>query len=86
MRRLDWMMARLDGLALCHRISEQETSDPPFIILLTARSETGDIVAALEADTDEAKQTRVQETLRAADKQMADAVKAKRDTLKREDE
>ena len=43
-------------------------------------------VAALEADTDEAKQTRVQETLRAADKQMADAVKAKRDTLKREDE
>ena len=50
---LDWMMPRLDGLALCHRIREQETSDPPFIILLTARSETGDIVAALEAEAND---------------------------------
>ncbi|MCZ6888370.1 MAG: diguanylate cyclase [Gammaproteobacteria bacterium] len=46
---LDWMMPRLDGLDLCRRIRAIETSDPPFIILLTARNETEDIVTALEA-------------------------------------
>ncbi len=46
---LDWMMPRLDGLALCQRIREHKSDDPPFIILLTSRSETGDIVAGLKA-------------------------------------
>lgn len=46
---LDWMMPRLDGLALCRRIRREESSDPPFIILLTGRGETEDIVKALEA-------------------------------------
>lgn len=50
---LDWMMPKLDGLQLCKRIREQETSDPPFIILLTARTETEDIVAALEAQAND---------------------------------
>lgn len=46
---LDWMMPRLDGLALCRRIRREESSDPPFIVLLTGRGETEDIVKALEA-------------------------------------
>jgi two-component system cell cycle response regulator len=46
---LDWMMPRLDGISLCQRIRATESSDPPFIILLTARTETADIVAGLEA-------------------------------------
>jgi len=46
---LDWMMPNLDGLNLCRRIREQETSNPPFIIVLTARTDSKDIVAALEA-------------------------------------
>lgn len=50
---LDWMMPRLDGLQLCKRIRQQETSDPPFIILLTARTGTEDIVAALEAEAND---------------------------------
>ncbi len=46
---LDWEMPKLDGLALCQRIRQQQSSNPPFIILLTARCETGDIVAGLDA-------------------------------------
>lgn len=46
---IDWEMPRLDGLGLCKRIREVETKNPPFIILLTSRSETDDVVAGLEA-------------------------------------
>ncbi len=46
---LDWMMPRLDGLGLCRRIRQSVSSDPPFIILLTARNETDDVVAGLDA-------------------------------------
>ncbi|MCP4409215.1 MAG: SpoIIE family protein phosphatase [Gammaproteobacteria bacterium] len=50
---IDWMMPKLDGLALCKRIRRQHSGDPPFIILLTARSETVDIVTGLEAGANE---------------------------------
>ncbi|BCG64346.1 MAG: two-component system, HptB-dependent secretion and biofilm response regulator [Methyloprofundus sp.] len=46
---IDWEMPRLDGLGLCQRIRAQNQNNPPFIILLTARSETDDVVAGLEA-------------------------------------
>jgi len=46
---IDWMMPILDGIALCQRIQEQETSNPPYIILLTAKNQTTDIVSGLEA-------------------------------------
>jgi len=46
---LDWEMPNLDGIALCHRIRLNECSDPPYIILLTARQEKGDIVKGLES-------------------------------------
>lgn len=45
---LDWEMPKLSGLELCKRIRKQESSNPPFIILLTARSHTDDIVSGLE--------------------------------------
>ncbi len=44
---LDWEMPKLDGLALCQRIRLQASDDPPYIILLTARSGTADIVEGL---------------------------------------
>lgn len=50
---LDWMMPKLDGLALCQRIRDQESQDPPFIVLLTARTETDDIVTGLDAGANE---------------------------------
>jgi diguanylate cyclase (GGDEF)-like protein len=46
---LDWEMPKLNGLALCQKIREVETSNPPYIILLTGRSQTEDIVKGLKA-------------------------------------
>ncbi len=46
---VDWEMPLLDGVGLCQRIRQQVTNNPPFIILLTARTETDDVVKGLEA-------------------------------------
>lgn len=46
---IDWVMPKLNGLELCQRIRQQINDNPPFIILLTARSETEDVVAGLQA-------------------------------------
>lgn len=46
---LDWVMPELDGLSLCRRVREHNTSDPPYVILLTGKGETNDIVEALDA-------------------------------------
>jgi len=45
---IDWEMPRLTGLALCQRIRRQAGTDPVYIILLTSRNETIDIVTGLE--------------------------------------
>lgn len=45
---IDWEMPNLNGLELCKRIREQTTANPPYIILLTARNNTEDIVKGLE--------------------------------------
>jgi two-component system cell cycle response regulator len=46
---LDWNMPVLEGLEICRRLRKKETADPSYIILLTGRSEKGDIVQGLEA-------------------------------------
>lgn len=46
---LDWEMPRLNGTDLCRRIRELETQDPAYIILLTGRTDTGDIVEGLQS-------------------------------------
>nr|WP_242482251.1 response regulator [Thiocystis violacea] len=45
---LDWEMPTLDGVDLCRRIRARETADPPYIIMLTIRQATADVVEALE--------------------------------------
>jgi two-component system cell cycle response regulator len=45
---LDWEMPEINGLALCKKIREEDTSNPPYIILLTGRSDTEDIVTGLK--------------------------------------
>jgi DNA-binding response OmpR family regulator len=50
---LDWMMPRLDGLTVCQRIRAVETEQPPYIIMLTTRNESNDIVKALLAGADD---------------------------------
>lgn len=49
----DWMMPEMDGVELIRRIRERPDKGYPFIILLTARSETEDIVVGLEAGGDD---------------------------------
>jgi two-component system, cell cycle response regulator len=46
---LDWNMPVLDGLEVCRRLRALGSPDPPYVILLTGRTEKGDIVHGLEA-------------------------------------
>lgn len=50
---LDVMMPKIDGLEVCRRIKEDPTLPFIAIILVTAKGETNDIVAGLEAGADE---------------------------------
>jgi two-component system, cell cycle response regulator len=46
---LDWNMPGVDGLEICRRLRRQNKSNPPYLIILTARGEKSDIVDGLEA-------------------------------------
>ena len=50
---LDWMMPELDGVEVCRRIRTLQTDQPPYIIMLTAKSEKKNIVTGLEAGADD---------------------------------
>jgi serine phosphatase RsbU (regulator of sigma subunit) len=46
---VDWEMPKINGIDLIKLIRLQHTSTPPYIILVTARSDTLDIVAGLDS-------------------------------------
>jgi len=46
---LDWQMPEMNGIEVCQRIREIDTSDPPYLIVLTSKDEKKDIVKGLEA-------------------------------------
>ncbi|MDD5309546.1 MAG: diguanylate cyclase [Deltaproteobacteria bacterium] len=46
---LDWNMPGIDGIEVCRRARGANTSNPPYIIMLTSKTETADIVEGLEA-------------------------------------
>lgn len=50
---LDWMMPGLDGVEVTKAVRQIVTTTPTYIILLTAKTEKDDIVAALEAGADD---------------------------------
>jgi len=50
---LDWMMPGLDGAEVCRRAKAISTATPTYLILLTAKSEKGDIVEGLDAGADD---------------------------------
>lgn len=50
---LDWMMPKMDGIEVCHRLRQMEKTIPTYIILLTARDRKKDIVEGLEAGADD---------------------------------
>jgi len=49
----DWMMPRMDGLALCREIRTMEKSEYIYFIILTAKGEKKDIIEGLEAGADD---------------------------------
>ena len=50
---LDWMMPEMDGLEVVHRVRGLRSPQQPYIIMLTARGEKGDVIAGLEAGADD---------------------------------
>jgi sigma-B regulation protein RsbU (phosphoserine phosphatase) len=46
---LDWMMPGIDGVELCRLVRRDASQDPPYVILLTARHDSQDIVDGLRA-------------------------------------
>jgi phosphoserine phosphatase RsbU/P len=50
---IDWMMPTLTGPDLCQSIRASESPLPPYLILVTVRSESADIVAGLDAGADD---------------------------------
>ncbi|HXH50011.1 MAG TPA: response regulator transcription factor [Terriglobia bacterium] len=46
---LDWMMPGMDGPTICERARAVSSITAPYLILLTARNDHGDIVSGLEA-------------------------------------
>jgi len=50
---LDWMRPELDGVEVCRRVRALDAEQPPYLILLTARGGTDDIVEGLDAGADD---------------------------------
>jgi phosphoserine phosphatase RsbU/P len=50
---LDWMMPKMDGLEVCRKIRAAGLQRPLYLIMLTARDSTDDMVAALSDGADE---------------------------------
>lgn len=46
---LDWEMPGMTGIEVCQKIRSKANDNPPYILLLTARTETADIVKGLQA-------------------------------------
>ena len=46
---LDWNMPGLEGPEVCRRLRLRDVSDPPYLLLLTARGSKDDIVRGLDA-------------------------------------
>jgi len=50
---LDIMMPGIDGIEACRRLRQQETSEPPYIIFLTALEDKKDLITGLKAGADD---------------------------------
>ncbi len=50
---LDWMMPEMTGLEVCEKVRAASLPVSPYLIVLTSRGETGDVVRALRAGADD---------------------------------
>jgi diguanylate cyclase (GGDEF)-like protein len=50
---VDWMMPKLDGVEVCRRVRQMRASSYTYILLLTTRNQTEDVITGLEAGADD---------------------------------
>ena len=50
---LDWMMPRMTGVEVCRKVREAGGSVPTYLVVLTSRGQTDDLVTAFEAGADD---------------------------------
>ena len=50
---LDWMMPHLDGVQVCQKLRAMPEAYPTYVMLLTAREQSADIAAGLDAGADD---------------------------------
>jgi two-component system cell cycle response regulator len=50
---LDWMMPGMDGLEVCREIKKGAPESTVYVLLLTSRTQAGDLVEAFEAGADD---------------------------------
>jgi len=76
---LDWMMPGMDGVQVCQQLRRRPPNKPVYVILLTAKGRSEDVVVGLEAGADdymtkpfypEELQARLQAGLRIVDLQL----------------
>jgi len=50
---LDWMMPGIDGPTLCRRLRKRQRKDPLYVILLTVKQESENVIQGLDAGADD---------------------------------
>jgi DNA-binding response OmpR family regulator len=50
---LDWLMPGLDGIEVCRRIRSRNDFDYTYILILTAKTASEDLLTAMEAGADD---------------------------------
>src|SRR5271170_3104513 len=50
---LDWMLPGVSGLEICKRLRSSASSDRVSILMVTARADTADVIAGLDAGADD---------------------------------
>jgi DNA-binding response OmpR family regulator len=50
---LDWMMPGMTGVDVCRQLRERASSSPTYVLIVTSREQTEDLVAALDAGADD---------------------------------
>src|SRR5579885_2596776 len=50
---LDWMLPGVSGLEICKRLRSQGSSSRVSILMVTARADTADVIAGLDAGADD---------------------------------
>jgi two-component system, cell cycle response regulator len=50
---LDWLMPGMDGIEVCRRVRARNSLDYTYILILTAKTESEDLLTAMEAGADD---------------------------------